>query len=142
MPQDKRSKLLQHLKWDICVRVGKSEVHGIGLFAIRDIPKGANPFKSLLKKDFVKMNLSELSALPAEVKKMVLDYCAQENGIVYIPSIGFNPIYLLNFINHSSTPNVKPIGDGTAFIAIRRIKKGEELFSDYSTYDENFMDKM
>lgn len=142
MARDKKSRLLKYLKHDVYVRVGRSETHGIGLFAIRDIPKGANPFKSLLKYDFIAFDLSDLAAIPEEARKMVHDYCAQENGKIYVPSAGFNPIHLLHFINHSKVPNVKAVGDGTTFIATREIKKGEELFSDYSTYDEKSREKM
>lgn len=142
MARDKKNRLLQYIKNDVYVRVGRSETHGIGLFAIRDIPKGTNPFKSQLKYDFIAFDLSELDAIPVEVQQMIRDYCAQENGKIYIPSVGFNPIHLLHFVNHSSTPNVKAVGDGTKFIAVREIKKGEELFSDYTTYDEKSREKM
>jgi len=142
MARDKKSRLLKFLQQDVYVRVGRSETHGIGLFAIRDIPKGANPFKSLLKYDFIGLDSSELGAIPEQVQKMVHDYCSQENGKLYVPSVGFNPVHLLHFINHSNTPNVKAVGDGTKFIAVREIKKGEELYSDYSTYDEKSRKKI
>jgi uncharacterized protein len=138
----KKSRLLRYLKKDIYVRIGRSRTHGIGLFAIRDIPKGTDPFKSLIKHTFVRIDVRELDQLHPEVRKMILDYCAQEKGTIYVPEIGLNPVHLLHFINHSDSPNVKSVSDGTKFIAIRRIKKGEELFSDYSTYDENFQQKM
>jgi hypothetical protein len=136
MRQIKKNELLEHLKNHIYVRIGISKVHDIGLIAIRDIPKGVNPFQSLLKYRFLGITQSELRGVPKEVQKMILDYCAVENGKIYIPTVGFNPVHLLHFINHSKRPNVKVMSDRTTFIALRKIKKGEELFSDYSTYDE------
>jgi SET domain-containing protein len=38
---------------------------------------------------------------------------------------------LVNFLNHSDTPNIISINDGEFFEAIQDIKKGEELVIDY-----------
>ena len=41
-----KKKLLEHLEKGLYVRVQKSTVHGVGLFAIK-IYKSVNPFKSI-----------------------------------------------------------------------------------------------
>ncbi|MBK8610919.1 MAG: SET domain-containing protein-lysine N-methyltransferase [Chitinophagaceae bacterium] len=38
---------------------------------------------------------------------------------------------LVNFLNHSDTPNIVSINDGEFFEAIRDINSGEELVIDY-----------
>mgnify|MGYP001229132720 CR=1 FL=1 len=35
-------KALNYLRNGLCVRVGVSKIHGVGLIALRDIPKGTN----------------------------------------------------------------------------------------------------
>ena len=61
-----KQKLINHLQNDIYCRIGVSKIDGVGWIAIRDIPKGINPFKSLqidnpkiikLKKDELKKQL-------------------------------------------------------------------------------------
>ncbi len=132
-----KQTLLNHLKNDIYVRIKKSGVHGVGLFAIRDIPKGANPFASLHKPSYIPFNDAELKkSLPEEIYTMIDEYCGKEQNTLYIPIHGFNPIDLPYLINHSDTPNVSVDPDGENFVTMREIKKGEELFSDFSTYHD------
>lgn len=137
-----KKQLLDHLQNESYVRAKKSDTHGVGIFAIRDIPKGINPFKSMHQEEYIEFRKNELEHLSEEVKKMIHDYCAEENGNVWIPKYGFNTIQCERFLNHSKTPNVITTDDGTTFVTMREIKKGEELFSNYEHYDENFTEKM
>lgn len=137
-----KKRLLDYLTNEVYVRVGKSNIHGVGLIAIRDIPKGTDPFKSLYPEEHIELREDEVEVLPPEIRKMVHDYCAEENDTVWIPVYGFNPIHVLHLINHSKEPNVKTLDGGDTFITTRDIKKGEELLSDYSTYDEDFEEKL
>lgn len=132
-----KQKLLAHLKNDIYVRIKRSPIHGVGLFAIRDIPKGIDPFETLIDEPDITFSKKELKAeLPKEVYEIVTAYCAEENGKVFIPVYGFNPIDILYLINHSEDPNIATTYDGSTFTAVRDIKKGEELFSDFSVYHD------
>lgn len=137
----KKDRLLKYLHNDLYIRVQGSDIHGVGLFAIRDIPEGINPFQSIYQEEYIEFNKKELEHLPVDVKKLIHDYCAEENDKVWIPEYGFNPTHLLRFINHSDTPNVKSVDDGTTFITTRKIKRGEELLSNYAHYDDHFADK-
>lgn len=138
MENPDKHKILKHLTEDVYVRVGRSKIHGVGLIAVRDIPEGADPFKNLYEPDTIPFTDEELAGLPPAVRDMVDDYFGKEDGLIYIPVTGMNPLDLLHFINHSDTPNVKTINEGWTFCALREIKAGEELFSDYSTYDEGY----
>ncbi len=42
-----KEELIKHLKNDVYCRLGVSKISGIGVIAIKDIPKGTNPFRSL-----------------------------------------------------------------------------------------------
>mmetsp|Transcript_49029 Transcript_49029/g.153943 ORF Transcript_49029/g.153943 Transcript_49029/m.153943 type:complete len:190 (-) Transcript_49029:78-647(-) len=44
--QAQRENLLHNLRHDVWVRLGSSSVHGVGVFALRDIPEGTDPFLS------------------------------------------------------------------------------------------------
>lgn len=138
-----RQQLLEHLKNDVYVRIKKSKVHGVGLFAIRDIPKGTNPFVSLHPTEYEEFTDEELKkTLPKNVYDMINSYSAHDENYHYVPTHGFNPIDLPYLINHSDTPNVGTDKFGEHFVTLRDIKEGEELFSDFSTYhdgNENYI---
>lgn len=133
-----KQQLLKYLENDVYVRVGPSKVHGVGLIAVRDIPKGTDPFKNLYEPETFPFTQDELKNVPEPVVKMVNDYFGKEDGQVYIPTTGMNPLDLLHFINHSDNPNVQPINEGWIFVTTRDIKAGEELCSDYSQYEEDY----
>lgn len=55
----------------------------------------------------------------------------------YVPDHSLNAIDLSYFLNHADIPNVGARADGNRFVALRGIKKGEELFSDYRIYTDH-----
>ena len=63
-------------------------------------------------------------------------YVVEKDGSVYIPERGLNGIDVSFFINNSDSPNLKTIDNGLNFETIREIKKGEELTTLYSDYDD------
>jgi hypothetical protein len=108
------------------------------VFAIRDIPKARNPFKTLTKyatPGSVRVTDEELAALPPKLAELIRAlFVPTIEGILYIPTCGLNVIYLDSYINHSSRPNLQT-KDGVRFVTSRRIREGEELTVDYRTYD-------
>lgn len=134
-----KQQLLDHLIHDVYVRIGPSKIHGVGLIAVRDIPQGTDPFKNLYEPPTFGFTQEELHEVPIPIRKMINDYFGKEEGKIYIPTSGLNPLDLLHFINHSETPNVHAVNEGWIFRAVRDIQAGEELFSDYSTYDEDYL---
>jgi SET domain-containing protein len=115
-------------------RLGVSK-HGVGTFAIRNIPKGVNPFEGSID-GFIAIKPEELKGQPRGIKKMIRDFCAYQDGEYYVPSSGMNSIDVSYYINHSKTPNMIEQGEGIDFFTNRLIKKGEELTVDYDTYDD------
>ncbi len=133
MPNSKK-KILAHLSQEVYCHLGVSPVHGIGVFAIRSIPKGVNPMRSRLKFDEVKFTHAELKSLPRSVRKEIDIFCYYEDDHVLIPSIGLNSMNMAVYLNHSKIPNVQYKKNGQ-LITLRAIKKDEELMMDY---DINF----
>jgi SET domain-containing protein len=131
-----KQQLLDYLKNDVYVRVGPSKIHGVGLIAVRDIPKGINPFKNLIEPETYEVTAEDLKEVPPQVVKMVYDYFGVEDGTVFLPITGMNPMDLLHYINHSDDANVKVLNEGWLFETTRDVKEGEELTSNYSTYDD------
>lgn len=67
----KKNKLLNNLKYDIYVRLAPSKLHGVGVVAIKDIPKGTNPFKLANKSRYnsIKCTKADLKNVNPAVKK-------------------------------------------------------------------------
>jgi SET domain-containing protein len=125
-----KNKVLRHLQNDVYCRLGVSSVHGIGVFAIRDIPKRKEPFRCLLPREYIRLKKEELGELPQAVKKQVKKYCYREDRYIYIPASGLNVLDYALYVNHSKTPNVGITRSGD-YETLRPIHKGEELFLDY-----------
>ncbi len=113
--------------------------HGVGVVAIRDIPKGTDPFKNCDPHgDVLEISEKELEASsgPEEAKQLVRDFCALQDGVYFVPDYGIDAIDKSYFLNHSDKPNMETRDDGEVFVTARLIKKGEELVADYGQYHE------
>ena len=135
----KDADVLNHLRTEVYVRIQPSPQHGVGIFAIRDIPAGVDPFQtSRLELTFVWCPIDELQgdpSIPDDVKQYVMDMCIRRDGKVRLPSCGMNGIMPRYYMNHGDTPNVR-VGESGEFETIRRICAGEELIADYYTYSD------
>lgn len=132
-----KRQFLQSLN-DVWCRLAVTS-HGVGVVAIRPIPKGVDPFKRCDPfGDVLELSQAELDAsdAPKEVKQMVRDFCALQDGVYFVPDYGIDAIDKSYFLNHSDTPNMVARDDGEVFVTARRIKKGEELVADYGEYHE------
>lgn len=126
--------ILKLLKNTYC-RLKASKIAGVGVFAIRDIPKDTNPFMGMRQDYWQKFHRDELKDLHPAVLEMIKDFFVEEkNDIVFIPPYGLNGIDISFFINSSKKPNLKT-KNGFTFLTARKIKAGEELTADYTEYD-------
>ena len=133
-----KKEILEKLKNTYC-RLKPSKVEGVGVFAIRDIPKGINPFKGTKKQVWHKFQISELKILGKEILSLVDSFFViHKDGTVYISDSGLNGMDISYFLNDSNKPNIKTVDDGANFVTLRKIKKGEELTVSYATYDEKY----
>ena len=106
------------------------------MFAIRNIPGGVDPFKTIAKyaqPGYVRITEDELDGLPSGVSRLLRALFVRSEGKMYVPTCGTNVIYLIAYLNHSSRPNMRT-QDGYTFTTRRRIRRGEELTVDYRTY--------
>ena len=131
-----KARILKHLETEVYCRLGVSPIHGIGVFAIRDIPKGTQPLVSLLKIKEFSFSKKVIKKLPSSVQKEVRMFCYYNKDEYLIPSIGLNAMNMAFYMNHSKNPNIKYLKNNT-LLSLRKIKAGEELFFDYDlAFDE------
>jgi SET domain-containing protein len=133
------NNLIDHLKNDIYCRIGVSSINGVGVIAIKDIPKGTNPFKNLSnKKDkIIRLYDNNLQEIDSNVVKLVKDFFGT-NGSYDVLYDGPNYINISYYMNHSTKPNVDIIPNNEyeycTFITNTFIRKGEELTINYYDY--------
>ena len=128
-------KLLKDIS-ETYIMLKPSVVHGIGVFAIQDIPKGYRKIFSKPKKDWIKISRSKINKLPSHTIELVENYCLFDDNNYYVPDYGLKIVDLVIFLNHSESPNIISIDEGDYFEAIRDIKAGEELLIDYQKFYE------
>jgi len=127
-----QKKLLEHLNKEVYCKLGVSPVHGIGVFAVRAIPKGIHPLKSYLNVKEVEIDKKLIKDLPKGVRQQIDTFCFYNKKTVSIPTIGLNSFDLAVYLNHSKKPNLRFKKAGV-LISLRKIAEGEELFIDYDT---------
>ncbi|MEP7320770.1 MAG: SET domain-containing protein-lysine N-methyltransferase [Saprospiraceae bacterium] len=130
---DIKSQLLQELKEQHFVMIKPSPVHGIGVFAVRDIPKGCRDMFSPEDGEWVRLSFDEVEALPEPSKYMVHTYCLYDDTHYFVPAKGFKKMDVALYLNHDEHPNIASINEGEEFETLRDIMEGEELFLDYGT---------
>ena len=128
---DAQQKLLHQLAHHTFIMLKPSPIQGIGVFAIRDIPKGQRKIFSEDQSEWIKIPKSEIEKLPTSSRFLVENHCLYDDENYFVPEYGFKMIDPVIYINHSDTPNIISIDDGNDFEALRDIKEGEELFLDY-----------
>ena len=131
-----KGALLKQLAESTYVMIKASPVHGIGVFAIRDIPKGTQDIFSQGIGEWIEVSKEEVDALPKHSRDLVENHCLFDEKSYFIPDYGFKLVDLVIYLNHSESPNIVSINDGERFEAIRDIACGEELFVDYGTIVE------
>ena len=134
-----KQKIIDNLKNTYC-RLKPSKIEGVGIFAVRDIPKGINPFNGTKKQNWHKFHISELKSLNKELMPLIDSFFViHKDGNVYISDSCLNGMDISYYLNNSDKPNIKTIDDGENFKTLRKIKKGEELTVSYATYDEKYV---
>lgn len=128
-----KAALLQELSGNTWVMIRPSPVEGIGVFALRNIPRGCRSMFSAPHDadQWIPVSKAEVEHLPPHARALVENYCLYDADNYFIPGDGFKKMDLVNFLNHSDTPNLVSINDGEFFEATRDILQGEELFIDY-----------
>lgn len=115
-------------------RLGTSPGKGIGVFAIRVVPQGTNPFAGDAAPT-VPVPVARVEAIEeAAVRQIYLDFCPVVDGAFIAPA-NLNLLTASWYMNHSEQPNVGC--DSTImFAAMRDIAVGEELTVDYRQFSD------
>ena len=133
----KKEALLKQLQSQTYVMIKPSPLHGIGVFAIRDIPKGTKNIFSEGFGDWIQVSKEEVEALPKHSRDLIENHCLFDDNNYFIPEYGFKLVDLVIYLNHSDTPNVVSLNEGEQFEALIDIKEGQELLVDYGTIVES-----
>jgi SET domain-containing protein len=131
-----KNALLSQLQNNFYVALQPSAVHGIGVFAIRDIPQGCRDMFAPEEGEWIALSFEEVEALPEHSRNFIETYFLYDDKQYFLPAHGCKLMDVASYLNHSGTPNIISVNDGACFEAIRGIKKGEELFVDYGTIVE------
>lgn len=111
------------------VRLAPSKIHGIGVFAIRDIPKLQRLWGNVPPQPF-NLPYEEFDKLIPEVRQLLLERwpgIASKQSLLGKGRFLYPDTLLQAYINHSDSPNYDPILD----VTLRDIKAGEEILEDY-----------
>ena len=103
----------------VCIK--KSKIHGKGVFANKNFKKGQVVIKYNLKP----LTKKEFESLPESEKH----FTSFEDGKYWL----FLPPE--RYVNHSCEPNTNPNLKEKSDFAIKNIKKGEEIVTDYRKDD-------
>ena len=114
-----------NLNNEVWCKTGVSSVAGVGVIAIRDIPKGQRMFCNSWERKLLYKMPDDL--LP-EIREIILERWPYARENYYVSPN--DDARLLSFMNHSTCPNYDKYTD----TALRDITKGEEIFEDYG-YD-------
>ena len=129
------SNILDRLKNQAYCRVQPSSKHGVGVFAIKDIPSGIAPWSTPNHHFFggtIRLTSHEIKKLDEPVKQMLLDYNLLTDRGLFIHPCELEVLHITQFLNASTEPNVELKGNREdSFQTIKKIKAGEELTVDY-----------
>ena len=117
----------------VYARIGPSRVNGVGVRAIRDIPRGTAMFQG--ESERVRwVSRAAVRRLPTALRKLYEDFGMVSGDRIGVPP-SLNMLSVGWYVNHSERPNIEADEDGR-FHALRRIRKGEELTADYRTFTD------
>lgn len=109
--------------------------NGVGLFAIRDIPKGTQLFVGDVCHT-VRIPVSDVEKIADPgVQRMYVDFCPVIDNHFVAPG-DFNQMTMSWYLNHSEAPNVIVVPD-LQFVTSSHVTAGEELTTNYQTYSDH-----
>ena len=140
--EERKEKLMDHLRHDIYCTIEQSELHGVGVKAVREIKKGVDPFRTNGPPSARTIDLTtrEVNTLPKYVQNLIRRFFVPHKGSYPVPEAGLNTLDISYYLNSSKKAHVvhddddnMELGDShdargfTKLIASRDIEKGEEL---------------
>lgn len=113
-----------------------SPIQGVGVFAGEDVPKGKIVWEFTPEIDRI-LDQQTIDALPERCREHIKKHAFWSDGKAYLcTDTG-------QFTNHSENPNVGSLPGATSHeVALRDIRAGEEITSDYRTFDDQWREKL
>ena len=105
--------------------IGVSKIHGVGVFALRDIPKGQKLYADMAPKGYT-LPYSEFGKLFPEIRKKLLE---RFPDIVNGSHFAHPDTRIVAFMNHGFGDNVNY--DAENDIILKDVKVGEEITENY-----------
>lgn len=119
----KQEDEINKLNMLVKVRLAPSKIHGVGVFAITDIPRGVRLHLGLFPQKF-DLSYGNFNKLFPEVRELLLE---RWPNIVNGSSFLYPETNVVAYMNHSDKPNYDAIND----VTLSSIKKGEEIVENY-----------
>lgn len=126
-----KEELLKELAGNTWAMIKPSALHGVGVYAIREIPKGCREIFSRSTAEWVSIPRKRIEELPFYSRQLVETYCLFDEDNYFVPEYGFKMMDMVIFLNHSDSPNIVSVNEGEYFMTIRDIKEGEEILINY-----------
>lgn len=104
-------------------RVAPSKVHGVGVFALKDLPKGSVLFADMMIKMYT-VPYESFSEIYPEARQLILERWPQ---VVNGSRFCFPDTRIQAYMNHSESPNYDAITD----TVLEDIPAGTEITEDY-----------
>jgi SET domain-containing protein len=122
---------------DVYCKLAPSPIHGVGVFAIKDIPPNTIVFRA--ETEWVEVSTKFLNRINRKVADLYesLLYKDEEKEVIYIPSTGFSNIDISFYLNHSTNPNCRYDLEYDFIVSKNTISVDEELTFDYRVFGSN-----
>lgn len=126
--QELQNKLILGRLDKVYCRLAPSPIHGVGIFAIRKIPLGCNPFNnSFQAQEAIIIKKDKIS--DPEILRLLHDQHPTADPNEQIVSNWPNQLIWTNYLNYSDEPNIELKINGE-WETLRQIEIGEELLED------------
>lgn len=120
------------------LRPSRIDLGGVGVFAVRSLPKGQRIADGVAAEDFLDVvPWSTFPFLGEDIQRKIMAFCVgAPEGFIPPPDFDFNKLSVEWYLNHSCNGNCG-FDDNGDFVAIRSIQKGEEIAYDYALVESN-----
>ena len=121
--QDREEVEIRELNELVKVRIAPSKIHGVGIFAMRDLKKGEKLHADIVPLLF-KLRYTSFDKLRPEVSALLLE---QYPNIINGSHFAYPTTRLQAYMNHSEEPNYSALTDTLT----EDVKAGDEIMENY-----------